>query len=304
MTPLDSGRPPFWSIRRSIGQKADYRTFANILQSNTKLMTKHKTPVITLDDVEEVPKQDANNNKEDNIVESLLSNQDVVNQEIVEEANTVESNFENIDNSIEPVTLVEVPNDSCLIHEEVKVDEDMEQGFDELLEQVKSLDNLYPDGNVSNDFGVYSSLQLAMKNPCDMTEFNQGYEVVAPPRPLASKPSLPIVKEVESDDGIPPLPPKRVKKASISKTLPPVPEKTKLNIFQKLFSSSRRKKNKSREGSIISIDSTRSASVVQDDLLTEAEHYALYTSVAPHATASEFDEMSFYYSPVEGQKVK
>lgn len=37
--------------------------------------------------------------------------------------------------------------------------------------------------------------------------------------------------------------------------------------------------------------------------LTEAEHYALYTSVAPQATASEFDEMSFYYSPVEGGKI-
>lgn len=33
--------------------------------------------------------------------------------------------------------------------------------------------------------------------------------------------------------------------------------------------------------------------------LTEAEHYALYTSVAPHATESEFDETSCYYAPVE-----
>ncbi|XP_012152807.1 dorsal isoform X1 [Megachile rotundata] len=37
--------------------------------------------------------------------------------------------------------------------------------------------------------------------------------------------------------------------------------------------------------------------------LTEAEHYALYTAMAPHATVSEFDEMSFYYSPVEGGKI-
>lgn len=33
--------------------------------------------------------------------------------------------------------------------------------------------------------------------------------------------------------------------------------------------------------------------------LTEAEHYALYTTLAPHATQSEFDEASCYYSPVE-----
>lgn len=43
---------------------------------------------------------------------------------------------------------------------------------------------------------------------------------------------------------------------------------------------------------------------LQDNLdLTEAEHYALYMALAPHATASEFDELSCYYSPVEGGKI-
>lgn len=37
--------------------------------------------------------------------------------------------------------------------------------------------------------------------------------------------------------------------------------------------------------------------------LTEAEHYALYTAIAPHATQSEFDEMSCYYAPVEGGRL-
>lgn len=37
--------------------------------------------------------------------------------------------------------------------------------------------------------------------------------------------------------------------------------------------------------------------------LTEAEHYALYTSMAPHATASEFDEASAYYAPVEAGEI-
>ncbi|XP_045447470.1 embryonic polarity protein dorsal-like [Melitaea cinxia] len=42
---------------------------------------------------------------------------------------------------------------------------------------------------------------------------------------------------------------------------------------------------------------------LRDDLeLTEAEHYALYMAVAPKATASEFDETSCYYSPVDGSK--
>lgn len=37
--------------------------------------------------------------------------------------------------------------------------------------------------------------------------------------------------------------------------------------------------------------------------LTEAEHYALYTTLAPHATESEFDEASCYYSPIEGGEI-
>lgn len=37
--------------------------------------------------------------------------------------------------------------------------------------------------------------------------------------------------------------------------------------------------------------------------LTEAEHYALYTSIAPHATESEFDEASCYYAPVEAGEI-
>lgn len=42
---------------------------------------------------------------------------------------------------------------------------------------------------------------------------------------------------------------------------------------------------------------------IQDNLdLTDAEHYALYMALAPHATVSEFDELSCYYSPVDGGK--
>ena len=37
--------------------------------------------------------------------------------------------------------------------------------------------------------------------------------------------------------------------------------------------------------------------------LTEAEHYALYTTMAPHATESEFDETSCYYQPVEAGQI-
>lgn len=43
---------------------------------------------------------------------------------------------------------------------------------------------------------------------------------------------------------------------------------------------------------------------LDDDVdLTEAEHFALYTSIAPHATASEFDEASAFYVPVDGGEI-
>ncbi|KAJ8976236.1 hypothetical protein NQ317_009733 [Molorchus minor] len=43
--------------------------------------------------------------------------------------------------------------------------------------------------------------------------------------------------------------------------------------------------------------------ITSDITDTEVEHYALYTTMAPRATESEFDEMSFYYAPVEGGKI-
>lgn len=61
--------------------------------------------------------------------------------------------------------------------------------------------------------------------------------------------------------------------------------------------------------SMTSVTSVKSLKLDDDDTppygvdLTEAEHYALYTTMAPRATASEFDEMSFYYSLVEGGKI-
>ncbi|GBP53004.1 Embryonic polarity protein dorsal [Eumeta japonica] len=54
--------------------------------------------------------------------------------------------------------------------------------------------------------------------------------------------------------------------------------------------------------SVLALDAS-SFKKLQDDLdLTDAEHYALYMALAPHATASEFDETSCYYSPVDGSK--
>lgn len=116
------------------------------------------------------------------------------------------------------------------------------------------------------------------------------------------------------------------------KILPPTPDGTnvkqlKPSLFQKLFSKKSKPTNKkegsltpraasmSREESEANVSAAvslrrGSEPVSQHDMppqaqleLTEAEHYALYTDMAPHATVSEFDEMSFYYSPVEGGSI-
>lgn len=61
-------------------------------------------------------------------------------------------------------------------------------------------------------------------------------------------------------------------------------------------------------GTVAPILPATTAPVFDEDMdmqldLTEAENYALYTAMAPHATQSEFDEFSCYYAPVEGGKL-
>lgn len=140
-------------------------------------------------------------------------------------------------------------------------------------------------------------------------------------------------------DKLPPLPPKRFRKnkdddsssiVTIEEPAPDLPpranpppapagqkgdndnkQKSK-NFFSKLFSRKGGKRNKPpglpKSGSVpsnlsevnqnsINVSGVPPSSIVD---LTEAEHYALYTDVAPRANCSEFDETSFYYSPVEG----
>lgn len=71
LTLVDAGRPAFWSFRR--GNKADYRTFASILQTDIKPLTRNekiKPAVVTLESVGEesastIIAEDANNNKQE-----------------------------------------------------------------------------------------------------------------------------------------------------------------------------------------------------------------------------------------------
>ncbi|XP_076296669.1 dorsal isoform X1 [Lasioglossum baleicum] len=290
---------------------------------------------------------------------------------------------------------------TCLKEKDQEVDfktetEDCNKSFNELLTQVAELDQIYADThaklvqaaleqnnvNQSMDIDVcdnqtYTSLQMAMKNPIEFVDHlnYRKYEDVAVPKVDLnhSSPSPPVTTKRdgarETEERLPPLPPKRIRKMpsmpllprpisshttpesfveAPNKNLPSLPgtitKSSKQGLFSKLFAKKIKKdkdtvSNASSKGSnpslsasgsitylpkhsvpdasqlqcprpsAISTTSVKSLRLDGDETppygmeLTEAEHYALYTAMAPHATASEFDEMSFYYSPVEGGKI-
>lgn len=186
---------------------------------------------------------------------------------------------------------------------------------------------------LKNEAGrLHSSLHLAIKNTIKIPEritfasksnnaFLQHYEPMAPPPrpPVASKPNLEKTVSPPNleNEPLPPLPPKRVKRSSfLNQSLPALPQKeSKLAFLEKLWPSKRKKKKSSQaigsnenddvsHQSCISLADYPPPNNVDDDFVTEAENYALYTSVAPRATDSEFDDTSCYYSPVEAGPVK
>lgn len=181
-----------------------------------------------------------------------------------------------------------------------------------------------PVANESNEnCGLYTSLQMAMKNKIKMPELKkinikpvpvEHYEpIAAPPRPSSTKPNYNKQTSLIESETLPPLPPKRVKKDP-SKSLPALPQKEtpKLALFRKLWPKLGKSKKNLKNQDISRRSSIKSSKSIVDKIsssdseisLTEAEHYALYTSVAPRATVSEFDENSCYYSPVEAEPVK
>ena len=160
-----------------------------------------------------------------------------------------------------------------------------------------------------------------------------------PPKRIRKTPSMPVLPrprafqtpmDTESTFGAP------------NKNLPSppgtLPKQSKQGLFSKLFAKRQKKDScvSTNTGSNRSLNVTENISSLRNDELdvhqlprssmasvtsvrslrldgdesppygvelTEAENYALYTAMAPHATVSEFDEMSFYYSPVEGGKI-
>ena len=163
-----------------------------------------------------------------------------------------------------------------------------------------------------------------------------------PPKRIRKTPSMPVLPRAPSSQGLSDQQQHSVMAPHKNLPTPPtntLPKQNKPGLFSKLFSKKAKKEDGAKEGpgamsSTTSLPglgrassessqqiatklppvralltNSRSLELEGDETppygveLTEAEHYALYTAMAPHATASEFDEMSFYYSPVEGGKI-
>ncbi|XP_021925515.1 embryonic polarity protein dorsal-like [Zootermopsis nevadensis] len=183
-------------------------------------------------------------------------------------------------------------------------------------------EDVIPQGlsNQNNKRDISSSASLVPESP------NSKLPPLPPKRIRKSPPTPPA----RPDHPI--FPQEPASKHAPDKNLPPTPDGTvakqpKPSLFQKLFSKKPKPSDKKElalapraasmcgEGSVGNVSaavSLRRGSEPVQQLsappqvqaeLTEAEHYALYTDVAPHATVSEFDEMSFYYSPVEGGSI-
>lgn len=339
--PLDAGRPLYWSFRKNYTKKGNYNLFSTLLASDAKSDPKtDKTP--------EPVNIETNNNE---IVKPWI-------EKLKEPSkNPEEKSFNELINQVAELDEIYSETQARLLNEALH---DVEKPQ---LEE-------FPRNESFDDNKTYSSLQLAFKNPIEITE-----NEIEPQNPVIETRNK---RESESDK--PPLPPKRSKKietfignsmqsinetpkASVSRShsfnltrpksqeislpakLPPTPCSTlpnpkKKSLFSKLFGRKSKTPGTSRETSLApsllgqsigNISSTSATSIriplkdsppqslnnlnqesAMEDMgqdltlnldLTEAEHYALYTAMAPHATQSEFDEMSCYYAPVEGGKI-
>lgn len=190
--PLDSGRPAFWSLRRALHKKADYNIFSNILSADTRNLA--GKPVEKLNGFQEKAPEKA--------PEKVLET--------------------NLDDGVQIVA--EWRRDSP--PKEVVPEE---KSFNDLLNQVAELDEIYSDTQARlfmlgqddsgksvrneqpmdvnyNDSDTYSSLQLAFKNPVEMQ-----CDVISAQGPIIDV--APLKRDNDGEKLPPPYPPKRIRKA-------------------------------------------------------------------------------------------
>jgi len=374
LTPLEEGRPTFWSLHRALLKKGGFGMLNEVLVTqkrklepdpdeeakNTKdslisggdLVTLPPPPITVFEiepkvlgleitqtiepkNIEPEPEIDIMDVDETSKDEAIL-NHDFLEKDVLNDGNSFDG-------------VIDKSKENSL--DEYLAKEKDENSFDDLITQVAELDEIYSDARnrlqmenapmncpeLFDDSQTYTSLQLAMKNPIHVSG---PYEDVTP----VQSPVISVAKS--PNEKLPPLPPKRAKQvppgrpdhSPVFRTLPRTPEKGKGTIFSKLFSRKKSDKVGSTEsfkitrktsldeisaksdkgigkwfhrgstGSLVeqTVDSEPKEPPKEEEFeldLTEAENYALYTTTAPHASVSEFDEISSYYSPVEGGRI-
>ncbi|GJQ77541.1 hypothetical protein Trydic_g20930 [Trypoxylus dichotomus] len=191
------GRPSIWSLR-PITKKRNYDIFSEILAKDTQFPSKRTTALL-----QDLSKQATS--KPNNVVsvETQTLNGIDANNKLTDK----------IDGDI-----IEQKAIDKLVDEVAELDELYAQTKKQLLESMnddKMFQDIQPDNNNFDDTKSYTSLQLAFKNPVDITITDEGkYEEVA----VAQSPLISVAPKAPEEEKLPPLPPKRAKKFDNQKT--------------------------------------------------------------------------------------
>lgn len=340
MLPLGAGRPAFWSLRKAFARKKLQDDCTGLL-SNSNNNSARQDPALEYNNNNNNGFK--RSHEKMSALRALNDMYRVKNGEALVDyqGNSVRSDcLERSDYSRSDWLGNSEVGKWVLRAQETKAKIDLERAkcseTDDIVSQVEELDMIYVDtqtklatdpmSNPNASFDVadnqtYTSLQMAMKNPMELLEIPEmleattAYEDVANDsmeETLIAPPPIVPKRDVNMevvDERVPPLPPKRIRKIPSAPVLEAAPEKSlpsppanfkpnKQGLLSKFFVKNKTKKEKELEEKL---DGDESPPYGVE--LTEAEHYALYTAMAPHATASEFDEFSVYYSPIEDGKI-
>ncbi|XP_022903000.2 embryonic polarity protein dorsal-like isoform X1 [Onthophagus taurus] len=173
------GRPVSWSLRPSITKKRNYSIFSEILAQDAQSQA----------------------NKRSNLFKDLTN----LNSSVSVETQTIliENNNNNVFINLE---------DENKNMEVEKVDVEIDKNENVLVEknEIQEKDPVVVvEKEIFDDTKSYTSLQLAFKNPYDITIEDKYEDVIIIPE----SPVINLTKEVE--EKLPPLPPKRLKKGDI-----------------------------------------------------------------------------------------
>lgn len=238
--PLDSGRPAFWSLRRSLQKKGDVNTFNSILAADRMSIRNNNNKYRKI-------KANGSLFQTENKIEEI----EIVDSPTASSSSTqlVESHFDDVEvekSNVETPIIIDITptlnnnnKDWCDYSEVEKIESNNnnnnnteEKSLNDLLNQVAELDEIYSDTRARllditqltndeiieqpmdieqnfDDTNTYSSLQLAFKNPIEI-EFPLQQDVIRAQGPVIE--ISPQKREIENEK-LPPLPPKRIRKS-------------------------------------------------------------------------------------------